>query len=390
MKLFTLHLAVFALFSIVANAQEVTKEEIISEDGSKRTITSVSTSMYNGTTSEAADKFFQMGNDFATKGNTKSAIENYKKAIKEDDQFVEAYDNLGRAYRVTNDFPNAIKCYKKSIEIYPDGPMAHQNLAVVYGLQKNYTGAINEYNELIRIDPKNAEGYFGLANIFMVQENFDDALEAAENALAIYQEEASLHLSDGYYLVGLIHFYSENDEEAKKYILLAKENGARISPEIERSLFGASDKDANEGEKTYELKNKEDYALYEEDIVKMTNWLVQTPLSEETELRRQINAFIVEWVSGSPNVSVELSEKTVPYLKCRECLALFMGSWSKYCIENNDYENSTEACYSATKDVITFYTKNKKALGKNKEIEKLIALEDKGELKTYLKDNLSK
>ena len=392
MKLFTLPLLLLPLLVFTANAQEVTKEEHVAGDGSKSTITSVTTSMYKGTTSEAADRFFQLGNDFATKGDPKNAIKNYLKAIEEDDQFVEAYDNLGRAYRVTNDYPNAIKYYKKSIEIYPDGPMAHQNLAVVYGLQKNYSQAINEYNELTRIDPKNAEGHFGIANIYMFQGNFDAALESAESALRIYQEEESLHLGDGFYLVGLIHYYSKNDAEAKKYVALAKENGAHIDPEIERILFGTLEngKSASNGEKTYELKNKEDYALYEDDIVKMTTWLIETPLSEEADLRKQINSFIVEWVSGSPKVSVELSEKTVPYMKSGDCLALFMGSWSKYCIETNDYENALEACFSATKDVITFYTKNKKELGKNKEIEKLIVLKDKGELKSYLENHLSK
>lgn len=391
MKLFAPVFTVLTLLCFTAKSQEVTKEEYTSKDGSKRTITSVASSMYDGTESKEADEFFQMGNNYNTKGDTKNAIKYYLKAIEEDDQFVEAYDNLGRAYRVTNDFKNAIKCYKKSIEIYPDGPFAHQNLAVVYSLQTDYEGAVHEYKELIRIDENNAEGHFGLANIYLIQNNFDDALESAEAALKIYEEEQSVHLADGYQLVGLIHYYNDNDDDAKKFMTLAKENGAKINPEIESSLFGnAENESGNTAKKTYELKNKEDYALYEEDIVKMTNWLINTPLSEESELRRQINAFIVEWVTGSPKVSVELSEKTVPYLKCSECLALFMGSWSKYCIETNDYENAPEACLAATRDVITFYTKNKKELGKNKEIEKLIVLQEKGELKAYVEESLAK
>jgi tetratricopeptide (TPR) repeat protein len=175
--------------------------------------------------------------DFYKKNDFNNAKKLYLKAIKEDSNYVEAYDNLGLVYRRLEDYDNAISFYKKSIEIYPDGQMAHQNLAAVYGLQENYESAIVEYHEILRISPNDPEGYFGIANSYMMLSQFDDALLNGNKALNLYKKTNSHHLADGYYMVGLIYYYKGDKKSAKENLQLAKDNGANIHPQIEAEFF---------------------------------------------------------------------------------------------------------------------------------------------------------
>lgn len=221
------------VFTITIGYSQETRKETVIKDGVENNLTISLTGMYDGTESKKAKKFYDEAFDFGKAGDYKNAEIFYLKAIKEDSSFVEAYDNLGRVYRAVGDYEKAIKNYKKSIELYPLGQMAHQNLAVVYGIQKDYGNALNEYKALLEIDENDPESYFGMANCYMMLGEFDKALPNATKALEIYKQSGSGHIADGYYLTGLIYYYSGNNEEAKENLILAKENGAKINSNLE-------------------------------------------------------------------------------------------------------------------------------------------------------------
>jgi|TARA_B110000977_G_scaffold26006_1_gene32226 tetratricopeptide (TPR) repeat protein len=67
----------------------------------------------------------------------KDAINFFIKAINLDYQFIQAYDNLGKAYRMIEKYDSAIKTYEMSLKVFPSGISAHQNLGIVYEKQKN-------------------------------------------------------------------------------------------------------------------------------------------------------------------------------------------------------------------------------------------------------------
>lgn len=382
MKIRTLLFALaFLTFGNICYSQE-TKKEIINKDDVDHQMTITTGGMYDGTTSEEARKYFDKAAEYENKNDLDNAKEYYLKAIKKDSKYVEACDNLGLVYRRLGEFDKAINYYKKSIELYPDGQMAHQNLAAVYSILKDYKSAINEYEEILRISPNDPEGYFGIANSYMMLSKFDDALIYANKALDLYKKTNSHHIADGYYMVGLINYYQGDKESAVNYLQLAKDNGANIHPQIEEELF------SKESKKQYQLKTKEDFAKYEQDVLDGFNWLIETPLGLEPTKRKELNTFLLEWMSGSPYVSIELSEKIVTYLDCGECLMIFMGGWTKYALETRDFKNKNKGNLAGTESVIKFYLSNKETLGENKAIEKYIKLKEENKLEEYIKSNL--
>lgn len=376
-------IVILALTCLIFNLcyAQVVEKEVLEADGTKHNITATSTGMYDGTESAKALEYYKKAFDYAHSKDYKNAEKYYLKTIKEDPSFVEAYDNLGRIYRVTGKLDKAEEYYKKSSELYPDGIMAHQNLAVVYGLQKRHEETIVEYEEILRISKDNPEGYFGLANTYMVLSKFDKALENAKKALEIYKATDSHHINDGYYLVGLISYYSGNVEDARKYCTLAKEHGTQLDPKLEQVLF------SNNEYADIQLEEKEDYKKSEDVFLESYDWLLKTPVNEDPAKRKNANAFLLTWLSGSPYVTIEVGEKVITTFEdCPDCLMIFLGSWSKYTIETKKYSGE-KAKLTAVNEVLSFYEKNKAALGKSKELEKLKKLKAKNKLKTYLKEN---
>ncbi len=65
-----------------------------------------------------------------------------------------------------------------------------------------------------------------------------------------------------------------------------------------------------------------------------------------------------------------------------ELLAIYMGGWTKYAIESGNYKDSIEGNLAGIKSVIKYYKANK-TFTKDKEVEKLITLDKKGELEKW-------
>ena len=354
------------------------RKDVVEKDGIKNNISSTETGMYNGTKSKKAKINFNKAIEYSKKQDFKNAEKFYLKALKEDPNFVEIYDNLGRIYRRTGKYDKAIFNYKKSIELYPQGIMAHQNIAVVYSIKKDYDNAINEYKEIINLSPDNAEGYFGLANSYMTISKFDLAIKNAEKTVEIYKNSNSHYLNEGYYLTGLIYYYSGNIKKAKENILLAKENGANIDPKLEEALFSKELNNEN-----FQLKTKEDFAKYETKVIEYINWLMDNPLNQKREIRKEKSAFLIKWMTGSPTVTIELVSGIVP-MECAECLLSFMSGWTKYSLENNYSKNKIDCALAGAEYAIEFYEKNKSELGKNSDMKKLIKQKKKGKLKKHI------
>ncbi len=134
------------------------------------------------------------------------------------------------------------------------------------------------------------------------------------------------------------------------------------------------------------LKEAADYKEYEEDVINCVDWLMKTPVNEQETKRREANAFLITWISGSPNVSVQLDEKVVNFMKPNaELLIIFMGGWTKYVLETGDTD-ALQGNLNGIQSVITFYKANKSNLKKDKNVEKYIKMQENGTLEAYLKN----
>ena len=85
-----------------------------------------------------------------------NAIKSYKKAIKINPDFAEAYYNMAIAQKVIGEFEEAIKNYKKALKIKPDYFEAHYNLGNILSEKGDKKAAINCYEYALQIKPGSA------------------------------------------------------------------------------------------------------------------------------------------------------------------------------------------------------------------------------------------
>jgi hypothetical protein len=97
----------------------------------------------------------------------------------------------------------------------------------------------------------------------------------------------------------------------------------------------------------------------------------------------------MKWLTGAPNVSVDVKTEIVTFMKPNsDLLLIFMAGWTKYAIETKDYKNKLNGNLKGIESVIEFYQKNKTNLQKDKNVEKYIKLKEKGSLEEYVKKNI--
>ena len=137
----------------------------------------------------------------------------------------------------------------------------------------------------------------------------------------------------------------------------------------------------------YSFPTKADYAQYQPQVIETVNWLEKTPVNQQPEQRQAANRFLLEWMSGSPAVSVELQ----PYFmdlcpKNPDALMLFMGGWSRYQLQHPDEKDAVNLNVEGLKAVLQSYqTYHAKT---NKKLEALQPLLANGTLPQWVQKQL--
>jgi tetratricopeptide (TPR) repeat protein len=122
-------------------------------------------------------------------GEFQKAADVLKKALTRDGNAVEAYYNLGIAYRGLNQMAMAVDSYKEALRINPRMLDAMQNLGNVYLEMGNSKAAVDQYKKALEINPDFERAQRGL-------QRAEEALAAAKAQLSPFGRlvnEASLN-----------------------------------------------------------------------------------------------------------------------------------------------------------------------------------------------------
>lgn len=140
---------------------------------------------------------------------------------------------------------------------------------------------------------------------------------------------------------------------------------------------------------SYELKKVEDYARYEQDVIECVNWLLLTSVEIHPEKRKEASAFLLAWLSGSPNVQIEIKPEIVNFMgSSPDLLLIFMGGWAKHTLHTKDFDNKIAGSLAGIESVISFYTKNIDEIKKDKNVEKYKKMKEKGKLSSFIEKNV--
>lgn len=146
--------------------------------------------------------------------------------------------------------------------------------------------------------------------------------------------------------------------------------------------------------KSYSLTTPEDYNKYEKDVLNVINWLEETPWNSKSGERQIANSFFLAWMSGSPTVTIEVSDNILMQImeKNKELLIAYMGGYTKYSLHaRTDKTNFdvNKAKLAGFKAVIAKYNAEKKR-SRDKNVEMLAKLDEEGTLENWIATDLSK
>ncbi|NOT76789.1 MAG: hypothetical protein HOP08_17830 [Cyclobacteriaceae bacterium] len=135
------------------------------------------------------------------------------------------------------------------------------------------------------------------------------------------------------------------------------------------------------------LESREDFAAQEKNILSCVDWLMKTPLTEQKEKRTEANRYLMQWLTGTPDVHIEIKQEIVTFMDSPDLLMIFMGAWAKNTIETRDADNKAANNLKGIEAVMEVYTKNSGSIPKIKSIEKYVKMKEKGTLEDYIKRN---
>lgn len=140
----------------------------------------------------------------------------------------------------------------------------------------------------------------------------------------------------------------------------------------------------------YVLKDKGDYAKYEEDVIKGVDWLQDTPWALEEQKRMETNTFLMKWMQGSPSISIEVNSSVAKMTeKNPQLLMTFMGGYTKYALQSKTAFDKHKANLAGVKAVVEKYaleTDHKN----NSLLNKLVKVDKEGKLADWITSDFYK
>ena len=141
-----------------------------------------------------------------------------------------------------------------------------------------------------------------------------------------------------------------------------------------------------------DLKNEkpEEYKQYEKDILKCIDYLENTPINTERENRLKARDFLVNWVTGSPDITVALSPDITVFMdRNPDLITAFYGGYTRYAIQHPEDKGVVKANVAGLKSVIKIY-KMGNGIKDDDKVNKLVKTDSRGELEKWVKEQLAK
>lgn len=175
-----------------------------------------------------AIRSYEQGRQLQQQNKLTAAERAYRKAIKADRNFVEAYNNLGNVLVDSGRLHEAGSAYRNALKIRPDHPLLLNNLGNVLRLQGKAEKAIGYFNRAVAGDPTYADAYLNLGNALYDTERHDEASDAFRQATRLDPDNPEAFIGFGIVLLKLMRF-----DDAMSVL----ETAVRLAPDSAKAHF---------------------------------------------------------------------------------------------------------------------------------------------------------
>ena len=175
---------------------------------------------------ESAEFYYERGNDKYDAEDYKGALKDYKKAIKINPQYSDAFNNRGNVKLDLNLYKEAIKDYTKAIEFSSQYGNAYYNRGLAKENLKDFKGAIKDYTKAIEIFPKgedSGDAYHGRGYAKEMLKDFEGAIKDYTKATKLIPEDGDLYMDIHFLKLSLEDFEGAVSARNKSLELYSKD-----------------------------------------------------------------------------------------------------------------------------------------------------------------------
>lgn len=154
-------------------------------------------------------KFYDLGQKELKARNYKVAIDNFTKAIKNNEKVTYSHYNRGLGYLFLNDFENAIKDFDEVIKRDTTIADAYNNRGLSYSYIGNTMKALADLDKAIDLDNKFAQAYINRAHTFILRTDWRNAQFDLDTAKTLEPKNPEI-----YYQLGRLYYNLDKLKEA--------------------------------------------------------------------------------------------------------------------------------------------------------------------------------
>jgi tetratricopeptide (TPR) repeat protein len=148
----------------------------------------------------AAAGIVEEGNRLAAEEKWPEAIEIFKRAIRADPRYPEAYGGLGDAYLNSGNWEGALVAYKEAVRIAPSDPVAQYNLGYCYNTMGRHGEAFAPLVKATILDPGFAEAFYGIGYAYLRGSQYEKSISFLKSAIRLSPDYA-----EAYYGLALVY-----------------------------------------------------------------------------------------------------------------------------------------------------------------------------------------
>lgn len=136
--------------------------------------------------------------------------------------------------------------------------------------------------------------------------------------------------------------------------------------------------------------SKQDSVKIENDLLVVSNWLIESDLDKEPEKRKKANAFVLQWYIDNITLNITLVEKLAEINEGNaDLLLVYFAGFSKYYIKNKKDFSKLNATRSGLTSVLQVYNKGLNVT-KSGGLDKLTKINAENKLDDFIKENFLK
>jgi len=212
-----------------------------------------------------AKTYSNLGNAYSNDNRLSAALTAYTRSIQLDGKSVDTYINMSLTYRKLEMYTRAMAVLRDAMKIDSDNSKIHEHLGTIYTETGDDDKAIVEYKRALSLQPNMLTALVNLGNIFFKQKDYDTAIEQYQKAIELTPDDSRLYynlaasyfnkdepeiaaalykkavelapdFADAYTGLAMTHYNLKNYEQARRYLKLAEQKGAKIDPDFKKAL----------------------------------------------------------------------------------------------------------------------------------------------------------